>query len=130
MPVNTPFTPNADFTAQLTGSGVAIGNAVSPTFSATIALTSILQGTRFVRILGSNTTSSTVSLTTAFVANPGALLVVQVNADASGTVTATFSTGFKATGTLAPTSSTRMLILFASDGTTWNEVARTGSALS
>lgn len=127
---NTAFNPNADITSQITGTGNPVPGTINPTFASTISLNTILQYSRFVQILGVSTVSATTTITTGFVATPGGRLAVQLNASASGTVTATFSTGFKATGTLAATSSTRILIDFVSDGTTWNEVSRTTAALS
>ena len=127
---NTTFSPNPDITAQITGTGNPIPGTVNPPFAASIALEPYLASSRFIQVLGVSSVSATSTLTTAFVANPGAHLTVQCNASSSGTVTYTFSTGFKSTGTAAPTASTRLLVLFVSDGTTWNEVARTSAALS
>ena len=127
---NNAFTPNADIIAQLTGTGQPVPGALSLTYAATQAIASILQYSRYVEIAGSNTTSSTTSITTTFVATPGSLLIVNVKADSSGTVTATFSTGFKSTGTVAATLSTNFPVLFVSNGTAWVEVARPTAAIA
>jgi hypothetical protein len=129
MAKNTTFSPNPDLTAQITGSGASVPGSVSPTYAATQAIASILQYSRFVLIAGVNSVSATTTITTTFVAKAGARLAVQVNA-AGGTVTATFSTGFRVTGTAAPTIGTSLLVDFVSDGTTWNEIGRSAAVLT
>ncbi len=126
---NTPFSPNSDITAQLTGSGNPIPGAVSPTYAATQDVTSILLYSRFVLIAGVNSVSSTTTITTTYVPAAGAILNVQINA-AGGTVTATFSTGFRPVTTAAPTVGTSMVVSFVSDGTTWNESGRSSAVLA
>lgn len=127
---NTAFSPNADLVAQITGSGQPVPGALALTFAATQAIESILQYSRYVEIAGSNTTSATTTITTAFIATPGAQLIVNVKADSTGTVTATFSTGFKTTGTVAATASTNFPVAFVSNGTAWVEVARPTAAIA
>lgn len=127
---NTPFNPNADITAQLTGTGAPVPGAVALTFAATQDISPILQYSRYVEIAGSNTTSATTTITTLFVAPKGAQLIVNVQADSSGTVTATFSTGFKVTGTVAATTSTNFPISFVSNGTVWVECSRPTAAIA
>ena len=127
---NTFASPNADITAQLTGTGQPVPGALSLTYASTQAIEKLLQYSRYVEIAGSNTTSATCTITTAFVATPGAHLIVNVKADGTGTVTATFSTGFKATGTVAATTSTNFPVLFVSNGTAWVEVARPTAAVA
>ena len=127
---NTAFAPNADITAQITGSGNAVPGAVSLTYAATQAIGPILQYSRYVEINGVNTTSATTTVTTTMIALKGAHLIVNVLADATGTVTATFSTGFKSTGTVAATASTNFPVLFVSNGTNWVEVARPTAAIA
>ncbi len=128
---NTAFSPNPDLLAQLTGSGQPVPGSVAPTFAATMAIEPTLQSSRYVEIKGVSTVSATVTITTAFVANPGALLIVNVQASASGTVTATFGTGFKATGTVAATASTNFPVAFvASSSGNWVELARPTAAIA
>ena len=127
---NTFASPNADITAQITGSGSAVPGAIALPYSATQAIGPILQYSRYVEINGVNTTSATTTITTTMIALAGAHLIVNVKADATGTVTATFSTGFKATGTVAATSSTNFPVLFVSNGTAWVEVARPTAAIA
>jgi len=127
---NTAFSPNSDITAQLTGTGGPVPGAVSLTYAATQAIASILQYSRYVEINGSNTTSATTTVTTTFVPPKGARLIVNVLADSTGTVTATFSTGFKVTGTVAATSSTNFPIDFVSNGTVWVETGRPTAAIA
>ena len=139
MAKNTAFSPNPDITCQITGTPTAttpgftgdpsIGAGVAPTYAATISLEPFLQNSRFVLINGVSATSATTTLNTTFVAPAGATLLIQVNAS-GGTITATFGTGFRKTGTLAPTVGTSMLIEFVSDGITWNEIGRTSAALA
>lgn len=129
MAKNTTFSPNPDLTAQITGSGASVPGSVSPTFAATQAIAAILQYSRFVLIAGDSNVSATTTITTTFVAKAGARLAVQINA-ANGTVTATFSTGFRVTGTAAPTVGTSLLVDFVSDGTTWNEISRSAAVLT
>lgn len=127
---NTAFSANADITAQLTGTGNPVPGAIALTYAATQAIESLMTNTRYVEINGSNTTSATCTVTTKFVATPGAILVVNVLADSSGTVTATFSTGFKVTGTVAATASTNFPVLFVSNGVAWVELARPTAAVA
>lgn len=127
---NTPFTPNADITAQMTGSGAPVPGAVALTYAATQAIAPILQYSRYVEINGVNTTSATTTVSTTFVALKGARLIVNVKADASGTVTATFGTGFKSTGTVAATLSTNFPVSFVSNGTAWVETGRPTAAIA
>lgn len=128
MAQNTAFSPNPDFTAQITGSGVTVagvsGTGIAPTYASSIELASYLQSTRFIVI---NTTSAVgnATLTAAYVPQAGARLVIQTNNDASGARTITFSTGFRVTGTVTGTASKAILVTFCSDGTTWNEASRT-----
>ena len=127
---NTAFSPNPDIVAQLTGTGAAVPGAVTPTYASTMALDSILQYSRFVKINGVNTTSATCTVTTGTIALAGSLLVIDTSADASGTVTLTFGTGFKSVGTVAATSSTNFPVLFVSNGTAWVEVGRPTAAIA
>lgn len=128
---NTAFSPNPDILAQLTGTGQPTPAAISLTYAATQAIESLLMaGTRYVEINGVSTVSSTCTVTTAFVATPGALLIVNVLASASGTVTATFSTGFKVTGTVAATASTNFPVEFVSNGVAWIETGRPTAAIA
>ena len=127
---NTAFSANADLVSQITGTGEPVPGALSPTYAATQALEAVLQYTRYVEILGSNTTSATTTITTKFVSTPGGRLIVIVKADASGTVTATLSTGFKVTGTVAATSSTNFPVEFVSNGTAWVELCRPTAAIA
>ena len=123
---NTPFSPNSDLVAQLTGSGQPVPAAIAPTYvaSGNTDITSVLQFTRFVPI---TTVTGNSTVNTSFVARAGAILHIQVNNDAANPRTITFGTGFRTTGTLTGTNSKIMLVAFASDGTTWNETARTAA---
>jgi hypothetical protein len=132
--LNTPFTPDADITAQLTGSGrpnpgfngaATIGAGYSPVYAASIDIAPILQKSRFVLI----TTTAGVgnaTITSSFVAPAGALLQIQIANDSGAARTITFSTGFRTTATVVGTASKIFLVDFTSDGTTWNEGGRAG----
>ena len=128
MAINTAFSPNPDLVAQVTGSGQPAPGAgttgLAPTYASSIELAPTLQYSRFVAI---NTTSGVgnATITAAYVAQAGARLVVQINNDAGGARTITFSTGFRSTGTVTGTASKAIVVGFCSDGTTWNETSRT-----
>jgi hypothetical protein len=123
---NTSFSPNADKTAQLTGSGFVVPGGVVATLAATIALDPYQVNSNFISI--TNTASiSAVSVTTGAVANPGGLLFIQFNEYTGGSGALTFSTGFRSTGTVTPTSAKAIIVAFVSDGTTYNEFARAAS---
>lgn len=122
---NTAFTPNPDLVAQSSGSGNNIAGTVAIPYAATIALEKYLLGSRFFTIA----LTGALTLTTAFVANAGAHLILQLGSDGTGRTT-TFSTGFRSTGTLAGTASDIFLIQFISDGTTWNELSRSVGAIT
>lgn len=126
---NTPFSPNSDLVAQLTGSGQAIPGNPAPTYvaSGNTDITSVLQYTRFVPI---TTATGNSTVLTSFVAKAGAPLNIQINNDASNPRTITFGTGFRSTGVVTGTNSKAILVAFVSDGTTWNEVGRTSAALT
>jgi len=134
---NTPFTPDADITAQITGTGqptpgftgaASIGAGITPVYAASIELAPFLQKSRNIQI---NTTSGVgnATLTAAFVPASGSTLIIQVNNDATAARTITFGTGFRPTGTVVGTNSKAILVSFTSDGTTWNEKARSASAV-
>ena len=128
---NTAFSPNPDTVAQLTGTGQPGPWAVSLTYAATQAIGPLLvAGSRYVEINGVSTVSATTTVTSTFVATPGSILVVNVLASASGTVTATFSTGFKVTGTVAATASTNFPIMFVANGVAWVEQSRPTAAIA
>lgn len=120
---NTPFSFNSDMVAQHTGTGGPVPGAVSPTYAATQAIGSILQYSRWVIIDGVNATSATCTITTTFVGPSGSQLAVAVRGG-GGTVTATFSTGFKVSATAAATIGTLMTVTFRSNGTNWVESGR------
>jgi len=123
---NTAFSPNADKTAQLTGSGQLVPGSISPTYAATIALDSILQYSCFVSLTTIGSTAATVTTGTVF--NAGGLLNVLVNQVSGGSATVTFSTGFKVNGTVSPNSAKAVGLSFVSDGTNFIEFSRTSIA--
>lgn len=131
---NTPFTPDADLVAQLTGTGNAtpgyngpstIGAGVTPVYAASIELAPFLQKSRFI-LISTNSTVGNATLTAAFVPPAGSQLNIQINNDATSPRTITFSTGFRTTGVITGTNSKIYNIELVSDGTTWNETGRSG----
>jgi hypothetical protein len=100
---------------------VVTATASAGTYGSTIAL---VVASNKVTIAGVNGTSATCTLNCAAVAPAGQWLIVETTADSSGTVTVTFGTHFRTTGTQATTLSKISEILFIGDGTNWNEVAR------
>lgn len=126
---NTAFDINGDLATQITGMGNAPIGSVTPTYAATTALDAIMLTSRFVLIVTTSGVGN-ATLTTSVGANAGGRLVVQINNDASGARTITFGTGFRPTATVVGTASKAILVEFVSDGLTWNEVARSASALT
>jgi hypothetical protein len=126
---NTTFAPNADLVAQLTGSGQPVPGTVLATYvaSGNTDITALLQYTRYVRIITATGNSTVIS---SFVASPGGLLFVQIDNDSGGARTITFSTGFRATGTVVGTASKAIVVAFVSDGTNWIEYARSVAAVT
>lgn len=129
MAKNTAFSPNPDLTCQLTGSGQSVPGAVAATYvaSGSTDITALLQYSRFVLITTATGNSSVIS---SFVPASGAILNIQIANDSGGARTITFSTGFRATATVVGTASKIILVQFVSDGTTWNEVARSSAAIT
>lgn len=76
-------------------------------------------------ISGVSGTSATVALTPSAAGTKGDFLEILTEADASGTVTATFASTFHSSGTQATTASHFSSIAFRSDGTRWVELYRT-----
>lgn len=126
---NTPFSPNADLTAQVTGSGGPVPGSVKPTYAATMALDAVMLYSRYVEIVTTSAVGN-ATLTTGVGANPGARLIIQIDNDSGGARTITFGTGFRSTGTVVGTASKIFVVEFCSDGLTWNEVARSASAIT
>jgi hypothetical protein len=120
---NTAFSPNADKTAQLTGTGQAVPGSVVATLAATIALDSYQVNTNYISITNTSAISA-VSVTSGAIANPGGLLFVQFTQYSGGSGALTFSTGFRSTGTATPSSLDSLVVAFVSDGTHWCEFAR------
>jgi hypothetical protein len=121
----TPFTLPVDHLAQLGGASNALANIVA----GAAALVLKPSDGAAVRIDGDSAVSATIAVTTPNFRGFGALFIVCVNASGVGTVTATFGSGFKVNGTVAPTTGTSITVLFWSDGVVWREIARTGAAI-
>lgn len=108
--------------------GVPQGLSYAPTYAATVAIDPTVQSP----VVTINTTSAVgnATLTTASAGPLGQFLIIQINNDAGGARTITFSTGFRATGTVVGTASKAFCLIFISDGITFNEYCRSASALT
>lgn len=117
----------ADSLGQLSGAqGAPI---LKPTFAAAVAIDAGPNGGSVQEIDGVNGTSATCAVTT--VVNPGVnKILILICKAAGGTVTYTFGTGFKPTGTAAPTTGTTIVVAFISDGSNFFEFARSASAIT
>lgn len=76
-------------------------------------------------IVASFTTSAAVTMTPSAAGSAGDILIITTEADASGTVTATFASTFHPSGTQATTASHFSTTCWISDGTRWLELYRT-----
>jgi hypothetical protein len=108
----------------LSGGLFITSTAASVAYGATMAL---VVASNKITVAGVNGTSATATINCAAVAPAGAPLIIETTADASGTVTVTFGTHFRTTGTQATTASKISEIFFVGDGTNWNEVCRNTS---
>lgn len=100
---------------------LVLASAASVAFGATMAL---VVATPVITVAAVNGTSATNTINCAAVAPAGQTLTIVTTTDGSGTVTTTFGTHFKSTGTQATTASKVSTISFIGDGTNWNEVGR------
>lgn len=129
---NTPFTPDHDKVAQLTGTGrptpgfngsTTIGAGFTPVYAASIDIAPFLVKSSFVNI--TTTALGNATITCSNIPPAGAVCNIQIFNDAGGARTITFGTGFRASGTIVGTASRLATIEFISDGTTFNEFGRT-----
>lgn len=89
------------------------------------AATNTIDTTKLVHVIAAaNGTAAASTWTPSAIPAAGAEVILITEADASGTVTVTFGTGFKSTGTQATTASHFSAITFVSDGTQLIERAR------
>lgn len=110
--------------ASLFGTLLGFQNPNTPVYSATISVDPHVAS--FVIINGVNGTAAAATINAANAGTAGQFLLIETNADASGTVTVTFGTRFRSSGTQATTASHTSTILFISDGSgNWIEVTRT-----
>jgi hypothetical protein len=129
---NTTFDPNADLTAQITGSGNPVSAALSQTPSATpYAIDALLQqGTRYIEITTAASPGA-LSLTSSTTLNAGARLVIKVIQYSGGSAAVTFSTGFNSTGTVTPSSTNAILVEFVMGVSgKWVELGRTSASVT
>lgn len=120
---NTPFSPNADKTAQLTGSGQPVPGAVVAILAATIALDPYQIYSNYVSITNTSGVAA-VTVTSGAIASPGGLLFVRFSQYSGGSGALTFGTGFKPTGTVTPDSTKAIVVGFVSNGVTYDEFSR------
>lgn len=122
---NTPFSPNADLTAQLTGSGQPISGTTAITATANTTITSYIAGstpTRYLTIT-SNGANYNVICANSVVPAGGIVTLNLINA-AEAARTVTFLGGFRTNTTVVGVSSKLQMCMFVSDGTTLNMVAQ------
>jgi hypothetical protein len=120
--VNTGISGNQ----TISGTAIIAKLELSPQPTDTYAAAMTIDVTKSCHIISaSNTTSATATLTPSAAGTAGDVLVIVTEADASGTVTATFASTFHPSGTQATTASHFSSIVFVSDGTRWVEVCRT-----
>lgn len=116
---NSAFSPNADFTAQITGSGQPCVNYTATyVASGNTNVTSLLQTTR--AILVTTATGNTTMLASNSVVPFGGRVVFQINNDSGGARTITWGNGFRSNTTTVGIASKAQLVEFMSDGTTLN----------
>lgn len=105
----------------ISAGAIQFASASAGAYAATIAL---VVASNKVTIAGSNGTAAAFTLNCAAVAPAGQILVVETTADGTGTVTGTFGTHFRTTGTQATTLNKISEIYLIGDGTNWNEICR------
>lgn len=121
----TPFTLPINHLAQLGGLPGAPGNIVA----GAAAMVLDPSAGAVTRIDGDSAVAAALAITTPNFRGFGATWDVIVNASGVGTVTATFGSGFKVNGTVAPTTGKAIVISFVSDGVVWREKSRTSAAV-
>lgn len=113
--------------ATLTGTTSVVGKkfttspAPTDTFQAAMTI-DVTYGIHFVA--AANGTSATVTFTPSAAGTAGDRVTIITATDGSGTVTATFASTFKSSGTQATTASKFSSITFVSNGTAWIEECR------
>lgn len=113
--------------ATLTGTTSVIGKifTTSPQPTDTYASAMTIDVSYGMHVIAAaNGTSATVTMTPSGAGTAGDKLTIVTATDASGTVTATFASTFKTSGTQATTASKFSTIHFVSDGTRWLETGR------
>jgi hypothetical protein len=120
--VNTGVSGAQTISGKLTAKQLSEGPAPTDTYGAAMSI-DVTFGLHVVS--ASNTTSATVTYTPSGAGTAGDRLTIITEADASGTVTATFASTFHPSGTQATTASHFSSIEFESDGTRWVEKSRT-----
>jgi hypothetical protein len=122
---NTVYNLDADALAQISGSGVSVPYA--PTYAASITLdvgvTSYANVVTTAAIGNASILASSGGL-------PGQRLSVIISNDSGGARTITFSTNFRATGTVVGTASKVIAVNFVSDGSKFIEQGRSASAIT
>lgn len=122
---NTIYNLNDDLIAQTTGSGVPVPYV--PTYAASITID--VGSTSYANIV----TTSAVGNASVLASSgglPGQRLTVIIANDAGGARTITFSTNFRATGTVVGTASKVIAVGFISDGSKFIEQSRSVSAIT
>jgi hypothetical protein len=103
---------------------INLGPTPTDTYTATMTIDATFS---MHTIAASETNSATATLTPSTAGSSGDVMVIQTEADSSGTVTITFASTFHPNGTQATGASKFSAIEFISDGTRWIELSRTSS---
>jgi hypothetical protein len=111
-----------------TSGGVAASSALSQGNAALGAVTTkgTISGTQAITATGVELITATLNQATTFTISggqSGQRITFQL-AYTTGAYAATFSTGFKSTGTLTTVSTKLVTATFVFDGTSWNEIGR------
>lgn len=95
----------------------------APTYAATMALDLANNAYAFINGLNSTSPTSTVTATTGGVLGQYCAVMIKD----TGGVTVTFSTNFKVSATVNPTTGKTITIEFMSNGTNWIEIGRSAA---
>jgi hypothetical protein len=119
---NTAFSPNPDFTAQLTGSGQPPYGNVNVNATANTTVTSILQYSRYIAITATGVNYNVICANS--VVPAGGIVNINCINGALAASTVTWGAGFRANTTTVGVSSKVQMCQFVSDGTTLNMVSQ------
>ena len=122
---NTVYNLNSDLIAQTSGSGVAVPYA--PTYAASVTVD--VGVTSYANVVTTSAIGN-ASILASSGGLPGQRLSVIIANDSGGARTITFTTNFRATGTVVGTASKVIAVGFVSDGSKFIEQSRSASAIT